>query len=113
MWFSLWDGWSFNYSIKFKMKIIILRIYSVYGEKNKKQLFWDVCNKIKRKENIFFGTGEEVRSWLHIDDLISAILKIKNIDILKSLKDLNSNAFPQGSLKNIVACSPGKPLNRM
>ena len=51
---------SINYSIKFKMKIIILRIYSVYGEKNKKQLFWDVCNKIKRKENVFFGTGEEV-----------------------------------------------------
>ena len=45
-------------------------------KKNKKQLFWDVCNKIKRKENVF-GTGEEVRSWLHIDDLISAILKIK------------------------------------
>ena len=32
---------------------------------------------------------------------------------LMSLKDLNSNAFPQGSKNNIVACSPTSPLKRM
>lgn len=91
---------SINYSTKFKMKIIILRIYSVYGEKNKKQLFWDVCNKIKRKENIFFGTGEEVRSWLHIDDLISAILKIKQINYFPFIIDIGS--FEKFKNKEII-----------
>ncbi|SVE07725.1 uncharacterized protein METZ01_LOCUS460579, partial [marine metagenome] len=28
------------------------------------------------------------------------------------LKDLNSKAFPLGSSKNIVACSPTSPLKR-
>ena len=32
--------------------------------------------------------------------------------LFKSLKALNSNAFPEGSKKNMVACSPGSPLNR-
>lgn len=30
-----------------------------------------------------------------------------------SWKDLNSSAFPQGSKKNMVACSPTSPLNLM
>lgn len=30
-----------------------------------------------------------------------------------SLNALNSKAFPAGSLKNIVACSPTSPSNRM
>ena len=33
------------------------------------------------------------------------------VDWLKSLKDLNSSALPLGSLKNMVACSPGCPSN--
>ena len=81
------------------MKIIILRIYSVYGEKNKKQLFWDVCNKIKERKNVF-GTGEEVRSWLHIDDLISAILKIKKINYFPFIIDIGS--FEKFKNKEII-----------
>ncbi|MRX63196.1 hypothetical protein GJ691_03340 [Maribacter sp. RZ05] len=34
-----------------------------------------------------------------------------NCDI--SLNALNSSAFPAGSKKNIVACSPTSPSNRM
>ena len=35
----------------------------------------------------------------------------KILPSVESLKDLNSKAFPEGSLKNIVACSPTRPLN--
>lgn len=43
---------------------------------------------------------------------------IHNLDYLAKIcvgswKDLNSSAFPQGSRKNMVACSPTSPLNLM
>ena len=31
----------------------------------------------------------------------------------RSANDLNSRALPDGSMKNIVACSPGSPLKRI
>ena len=32
-------------------KLIILRVFSLYGPGLKKQLFWDVCKKIEKKNN--------------------------------------------------------------
>ena len=79
-----------KYANKFNMKIIILRIFSVYGEKNSKQLFWDICNKIRSKKNIFFGTGKEIRSWIHISDLLSAINLIKDVKKFPFIIDVGS-----------------------
>jgi UDP-glucose 4-epimerase len=52
----------------FGLKIAIVRLFSVYGTGLRKQLLWDACIKIRRGENSFFGTGEETRDLLHIDD---------------------------------------------
>jgi UDP-glucose 4-epimerase len=46
----------------------IVRLFSVYGEGLRKQLLWDACTKIGRGEARFFGTGEEKRDWLHVND---------------------------------------------
>ena len=61
-------------------KVIILRLFSVYGINNKKQIFWDACNKFRKNNFKFRGNGNEVRDFLYIDDLsllISNICKIK------------------------------------
>jgi UDP-glucose 4-epimerase len=51
-----------------------LRIFSAYGEGLKKQLFWDLFQKTKpRQEIILYGTGKESRDFIYIDDLIQAI----------------------------------------
>ena len=47
---------------------LVVRLFSVYGVGLRKQLLWDASQKISRSENQFFGTGEEIRDWLHIDD---------------------------------------------
>ena len=62
-----------SYSIHFGLNISILRLFSVYGEGLKKQFLWDACNKLKREENIFHGTGNEIRDWIHINDVASLI----------------------------------------
>lgn len=65
-----------NYSKKKKINFKILRFFSVYGNENQKQLFWDTCQKIKKKDYIFFGNGEEIRSWMHINDFCKIIIKV-------------------------------------
>lgn len=52
-----------------------LRIFSAYGPGLKKQLFWDLFQKTKQSgEVILFGTGNESRDFIYIDDLIQALM---------------------------------------
>jgi UDP-glucose 4-epimerase len=57
-----------------------LRLFSVYGDGLKKQLFWDLTLKLKGDRPFeLFGTGNESRDFIHVTDLSRAIdLIIKN-----------------------------------
>lgn len=57
-----------SYSLFFGIKTAVVRFFSVYGPGLRKQLLWDACNKIAGGEPKFFGTGEEIRDWLHVSD---------------------------------------------
>ncbi|MES2777498.1 MAG: NAD-dependent epimerase/dehydratase family protein [Bacteroidota bacterium] len=54
---------------------ISLRIFSVYGEKLRKQLFWDTYHKYLKNtaEVTLFGDGTESRDFIYIADICSAI----------------------------------------
>lgn len=66
-----------EYSIFFGLKTCSLRIFSAYGDGIKKQLFWDLFIKYKENEVIkLFGTGNETRDFIHIDDLLQVILLV-------------------------------------
>ncbi len=61
------------------MDIVILRIFSAYGEGLKKQLFWDMYNKIINSGKLeLFGTGNETRDFIYIEDLLEIIDLIIN-----------------------------------
>ena len=53
----------------------IIRPFSVYGPRLRKQIMWDVFEKTKNNENKLelWGTGEETRDFVFIDDLIKSI----------------------------------------
>lgn len=56
---------------------VSLRIFSVYGPGLKKQLFWDIYQKSTLSNKLeLFGTGNETRDYIYIDDLLEAILLI-------------------------------------
>lgn len=57
------------YVEQYAVKVVVLRLFSVYGKELKKQLLWDACKKIVRKDNLFYGTGEETRDWMHVVDV--------------------------------------------
>lgn len=60
-------------SKKQKMKLLIIRFCSIFGNGLKKQLIWDTFCKIEKKNISFFGTGKEMRSWIHISDAVNFI----------------------------------------
>lgn len=62
-----------EYGRKDGLEIAIVRLFSVYGEGLRKQLFWDACRKFSRQDGRFGGGGDERRDWLHIDDVVRLI----------------------------------------
>jgi UDP-glucose 4-epimerase len=57
-----------SYARFFAVPVSIVRLFSVYGEGLRKQLLWDAANKFDRGDSRFFGTGQELRDWVHVDD---------------------------------------------
>lgn len=59
------------------IKTACIRIFSAYGPGLKKQLLWDIFRKIGTEERIeLFGTGNETRDYIYIDDLIRLIDRV-------------------------------------
>lgn len=92
-----------NYHKKYDLKISIIRFFSIYGNGLKKQLIWDAVKKIKNenKEAIFFGTGNEIRDFIHISDvlrLVSILLKKKN-----KFTIINGGTGKKHTIQNIVS----------
>ena len=52
----------------FEVPVSIVRLFSVYGEGLRKQLLWDALNKFRTGQGQFFGTGNELRDWIHVED---------------------------------------------
>lgn len=70
-----------------------LRVFSAYGPRLKKQLFWDLFQKsITSDTIILFGTGYETRDFIYIDDLIQIIeLVIEYSDFQGAIYNVGSN----------------------
>lgn len=69
---------------QYDMDIVILRIFSAYGPGLRKQIFWDMNEKIKKNHCLeLYGTGEETRDFIYIDDLIRVIEIMVDTDNLK------------------------------
>lgn len=69
-----------EYSTFWGVKTCCLRIFSAFGPRLKKQLFWDMYNKFTTQDSItLWGTGKESRDFIYIDDIIRIIdLAIEN-----------------------------------
>jgi len=94
---SLIEKMSKYYAKNYNLKLVIVRLFSVYGIGLRRQIIWETCRRIfeNSDELLFSGTGLEKRDWLNIGDAISLLIfSIK-------LADYNSPIYNGGS---------GKPL---
>ena len=57
------------YAAQHGLHTTAVRLFSVYGPGLRKQLLWDAMVKFSQGRSDFFGTGQEQRDWVHIDDV--------------------------------------------
>jgi dTDP-glucose 4,6-dehydratase/UDP-glucose 4-epimerase len=64
-----------EYTAVYNLSTATLRPFSVYGPGLKKQLFWDINQKLIQAGNTIqlYGTGNESRDFIHVHDLVVAI----------------------------------------
>lgn len=63
-----------EYSRFFNVDAISVRIFSAYGPGLKKQILWDLYKKSLNTSVIeLFGTGDETRDYIFIDDIVRAL----------------------------------------
>jgi len=58
-----------SYAGNFSVPVSIVRLFSVYGPGLRRQILWDVCNRVTNHDNSpFYGTGNETRDFIHVED---------------------------------------------
>ena len=66
-----------SYVANYNLSVSIIRFFSIYGWELRKQLLWDACKKFSSAAGRveFYGTGSEIRDWIHVDDAVKLIYK--------------------------------------
>jgi UDP-glucose 4-epimerase len=65
-----------EYAEQFGIQTLSLRLFSAYGEGQKKLLFWDIFQKTSQATGNtieMFGTGKETRDFIYIGEVLKAI----------------------------------------
>lgn len=68
-----------QYGKFFGVPISLIRYFSVYGEGLRKQLLWDASRKLLQGDALFFGTGDETRDWIQVDDAAELMVLAANV----------------------------------
>ncbi len=90
-----------SYSRFFAVSSSIVRLFSVYGEGLRKQLLWDALNKFRAGQNQFFGTGNELRDWIHVSDA-SELLALAGLSAQPTFEVYNGG-FEHASTSEILS----------
>lgn len=69
-----------EHAARFGLKVAIPRLFSVYGVELRKQLLWDLCNKLAASGEIELGgNGDELRDWTHISDVVRGLALVGDL----------------------------------
>lgn len=64
-----------SYASNYGIRVCIARLFSVFGAELKKQLLWDLCQRISSTSSplVLGGTGDELRDWTDVRDVVRAL----------------------------------------
>ncbi|MGA9993823.1 MAG: NAD-dependent epimerase/dehydratase family protein, partial [Pyrinomonadaceae bacterium] len=67
-----------EYAECFGLNVIVFRLFSVFGEAQRRLLIWELYKQMTSEERDvrLQGTGEESRDYLHIDDVTGALFHL-------------------------------------
>jgi UDP-glucose 4-epimerase len=82
-----------SYGATYGLRVVIARLFSVFGPRLKKQLLWDLCCQFaqNRERVVLEGSGDELRDWIDIGDVSRALA------LLPSLASQDVPAFNVGT----------------
>jgi UDP-glucose 4-epimerase len=63
-----------SYSRFFDVNVSVVRLFSVYGDGLRKQLLWDALGKLSINNFNFYGSGQELRDWIHVRDAAQLLI---------------------------------------
>ncbi|MBB3659757.1 UDP-glucose 4-epimerase [Rhizobium sp. BK650] len=68
-----------SYCDAYGLKVVIARLFSVYGQGLRKQLLWDVCSQLEKNPDYLRlgGGGGELRDWVEVGDVVRALSLIE------------------------------------
>lgn len=66
-----------SYAANFGLRVVLPRLFSVYGPGLKKQLLWDLCGKISAGGTVELGgCGDELRDWIDVRDVVHGLERV-------------------------------------
>ena len=69
-----------SYAETYGLNIIMPRLFSVYGPGLRKQLLWDLCQKLLSQPTVELGgTGDELRDWTDIRDIVRILARMAEL----------------------------------
>jgi len=65
-----------SYSSSFGLKVVVVRLFSVFGFQLRKQLLWDLCTRLAAGTDSvpLGGSGSELRDWTTVSDVVHALI---------------------------------------
>jgi UDP-glucose 4-epimerase len=94
----------------FGQPAVAIRFFSIYGPGLRKQLLWDASAKLLNAEfpQIFWGTGEETRDWIYVDDAASLMLHLAEQSVTSSapasLQVINGASGIRVTVREVLGC---------
>lgn len=71
-----------EYASCFQLRISTLRLFSCYGEGQRKLLLWDLCHKLEKEGPLELrGKGNESRDFIHVEDVAAFILHLTGLSL--------------------------------
>lgn len=76
-----------SYSASYGLHSVVARLFSVYGNNLRKQLLWDICNRLSAGETtiVLGGSGDELRDWTDVRDVVRALALLPSITTPEAL----------------------------
>ena len=89
-----------EYNKIYGLPYIILRIFSAYGNGLRKQILWDACQRLIKHDPIFWGTGDQTRDFIHVQDIARLIAIL--IEQQQFNKIINVGSGEQIPIKRVI-----------
>lgn len=104
---AMMEQLAMSYAENYGLLIAVCRLFSVYGPGLEKQLIYDLCTKCRAamtrsdRHLELFGTGDEIRDWIHIDD-VCHLLSLVNTQASQRLPIFNGGSGLGASVRSIA-----------